>query len=498
MTLKIKHLKEKANSEWLAYQRWLPTTLRAKAEQLGIPIVYLVPLKLTKTAPNSQITRAIEECNQRFDDLCRFIRSSNAGDVSKAQAHKAARGLLEARGVAQGSLAGADSSDPEFDGILDQALGIHADQHRAEWDKVYPNADRLPEALVSAVQELLVTPVGHETYHLFSDAIDRYKEAKEREKRQRSQTDVQLQRQLRMLRKDFRRLDDFLAFTGNKEFTSDNCSVSLRRYKDDLLKKYANPQTVKRALVPCGAALRMFANEVATNVAVTKITIEGQTGAKKQRLPLDTETELPLLWAAAHDNSYDHFFRLHVFGIFSGSHASELVQTDVSNVFPDKGYFVSGGTKTKARRRPIIIVNHTHKELLLKFANSADEGTSEGFTSVCGFRANQTESRHSKLLKEQLFKATGNPNLTAYCLRHTAKHLGEVKGVANLPAFRRMCGWTDKDSKVTDDYGRAGIFSNAMISEYRAITDKLLEGLPDHESRNPATSLSKVVPMQRK
>ena len=54
MTLKIKHLKEKANSEWLAYQRWLPTTLRAKAEQLGIPTVYLVPLKLTKTAPNSE------------------------------------------------------------------------------------------------------------------------------------------------------------------------------------------------------------------------------------------------------------------------------------------------------------------------------------------------------------------------------------------------------------------------------------------------------------
>ena len=205
-------------------------------------------------------------------------------------------GLLEARGVAQGSLAGVDYSDTEFDGILDQALVIHADQHRAEWDKVYPNADRLLEALVSAVQELLVTPVGHETYHLFSHAIDRYKEAKEREKRQRSQTNVQLQRQLRMLRKDFRRLDDFLAFTGNKEFTSDNCSVSLRRYKDELLKKYDNPQTVKRALVPCGAALRMFANEVATNVAVTKITIEGQTEAKKQRLPLDTETELPLLW----------------------------------------------------------------------------------------------------------------------------------------------------------------------------------------------------------
>ena len=497
MTLKIKHLKEKANSEWLAYQRWLPKALRAKAEQLGIPAVYLVPLKLTKTAPSSQITKAIEECNQRFDELCRFIRSSNAGDVSKAQAHEAAKGLLDARGLAQGSLAGVAHSDPDFDGMLDQALGIHADQHRPEWDKVYPSVERLPHALASAVQELLVTPVGHETYHLFSDAIDRYKTSKEREKRQRSQTDVQLQRQLRMLQKDFRRLDDFLAFTGNKEFTSDNCSVSLRRYKDELLKKYDNPQTVKRALVPCGAALRMFASEVATNVAVTRITVEGQTESKKQRLPLDTETELPLLWAAAHDDSYDHFFRLHVFGVFSGSHASEIAQTDVSNVFPDKGYFVSGGTKTKARRRPIIIINDTHKELLLKYATNADKGKSEGFTSVCGFRANQTESRHSKLLKEQLFKATGNPKLTAYCLRHTAKHLGEIKGVANLPAFKRMCGWTDRDSKVTDDYGRAGIFSKAMIYEYKAITDKLLEGLPDHESPTPEASLAKVVPIKR-
>ena len=60
-----------------------------------------------------------------------------------------------------------------------------------------------------------------------------------------------------------------------------------------------------------------------------------------------------------------------------------------------------------------------------------------------------------------------------------------------------MCGWTDKDSKVTDDYGRAGIFSKAMISEYRAITDKLLDGLPDHESPTPEASLVKVVPIKR-
>ena len=490
--MKIKHLKVKANSDWLAYQRWLPAALRAKAEQLGLHSKYLAPLKLTKAAPASQITKAIDECNQRFDDLCRFIRNTDASDVSKAEAVKAGKGFLEARGIAQGSLADVDPMNPEFDRILGDALGIHENQHHPDWERSYPKAKRMPEALASAVRELLVTPVGHETYHLYSDAIERYKEAKKREKRQNCQTEVQLNRQLRMLEKDFRRLDEFVAFTGNKEFTSDNCNVSLRLYKDELMRQYDKPETAKRALAPCAAAFRMFADEVATNVAITKVKVKGQTAASKIRPVLDIETELPLVWAAAHDNSYDHFFRLAVFGIFSGSHASELVQTDVSNVFVDKGYFVSGGTKTIARRRPIIIINDTHRELLLSFSDAS--GT---FRSICGFRANQTESRHSKLLKEQLFNATGNPELIPYSLRHTGKYLGEIRGVADLPAFKRMCGWTDKDSKVADDYGRAGVFSASMINSYREITDRLLEGLPDHESPAPVASRAKVVRLHK-
>ena len=490
--MKIKHLKVKEKSDWLAYQRWLPVTLRAKAEQLGIPSKYLVPLKLTKSAPVSQITKAIDDCNQRFEDLCRFIRSSDASDVSKAEAGKAAKGLLDALGIAQGSLADVDAMNPEFDAILDDALGIHHNQHHPDWERNYPDTKKMPESLVEAVKELLSTPLGHETYHLYSHAIERYKEAKEREKRQNSQTDVQLKRQLRMLKKDFRRLDDFLAFTGNKEFTSDNCNVSLRLYKDHLMKQYDKPETAKRALVPCAAAFRMFADEVATKVAIEKMTIKGQRAKSTGRPVLDIETELPLVWAAAHDDSYDHLFRLHVFGIFSGSHASELVQTDISNVFADKGYFVTGGTKRDHRSRPVIIVNRTHRELMLKFS----EGASEGFTSVCGFRAEQTESNHSAVLKKELQRATGNSELTAYCLRHTGKHLGEIKGVANLPAFDRIFGW--KSNGVKDDYGRAGVYSNAMIQSYREITDKLLEGLEDHESPTPAVSVGKVVQLKRK
>ena len=329
---------------------------------------------------------------------------------------------------------------------------------------------------------------------ILSHAIERYKEAKEREKRQNSQTDAQLNRQLRMLKKEFRRLDDFVAFTGNKEFTSDNCNVSLRLYKDELMRQYDKPETAKRALAPCAAAFRMFADEVATNVAITKVTVKGQTAASKVRPVLDIETELPLVWAAAHDDSYDHFFRLAVFGIFSGSHASELVQTDVNKVNSKKGYYISGGTKTTARLRPVVIVNDTHRELLLKFA----QGAPKEFTSVCGFRANQTESRHSKLLKEQLIKATGNPELTPYSLRHTGKHLGEIKGVSNLETFQRMLGWTSGSSKVKDDYGRAGVFSASMINSYREITQKLLEDLPDHERPTPVASRAKVVKLRKR
>ena len=222
----------------------------------------------------------------------------------------------------------------------------------------YPEADRMPEALLSAVQQLLVTPIGHEKYYLFSDAIENYKQYRTDQIRLNSQTDVQRKRDERAYLKDLKRLSDFMEFAGNQEFTSDYCNVSLRGYREVLLKKYPDtPSTAKRHLEVPSAALRRFADEVATNVSIATLTIRGQKAKAKGRLVLDIETELPLVWAAAHDDSYDHFFRLRVFGIFCGSHASELVQTDVNNVFPDKGYFVSGGSKRDHRSRPVVIVN---------------------------------------------------------------------------------------------------------------------------------------------
>jgi integrase len=221
-----------------------------------------------------------------------------------------------------------------------------------------------------------------------------------------------------------------------------------------------------------------------------KLTINEQRANAKQRPVADVETELLMLWAAAHDDSYDQFFRLHVFGIFSGSHASELMQTDVQHVHADQGYFVLGGTKRSHRTRPVVIVNDSHKKLLNEFKNATKD--SMGFASVCGFRAAQTESAHTALMKRQLFKATGNPKLTAYSLRHTGNHLGDIKGISNLPQFSRMFGWRAIESHIQSDYGKAGIYSNTMITEYRRLTDTLIEDLPDYSRPAPAVSQNNV------
>ena len=485
MTLrKIKYLKIDNNSDWLAYQRGLPKDIKGKAKAMHLPLTITRPLGLTKAASVAQITAAIETHNRVFDDVCRMLRSSSEGTVSKKQAMEDAKALLEVRGVEQGALIDVDPMHPAFDGTLDAVFDIHVNQDHQHWDDAYPNAQRMPEDLVSAVNTLLNTNKGHAEVHLFSDAAEHYKQHKEQEMRLKATSEGKTKQLQRAWSKDLKRLNDFMAFSGNQEFTSDNCNVALRLYRKHLLEKHqSSPASAKRDLVPAAAALRMYAEDVAINVAVTtKLTIKEQKAKAKQRPVVDVVKELPLLWLAAHDDAYDHLFRLHVFGIFSGSHASELIQSDVSNVRDE--YFILGGTKKATRTRPVVIVNETHRQLLRQFKDYPKDEF--GFASICGRRAMQTESRHSKIIKDGMYKATGNPALTAYSMRHTGKHLGEIKGVSRLPTFHRMFGWSSGD-EVQDDYGAAGIYSDAMLREFRQLTDTLVDGLPE-QPNSPLTS----------
>lgn len=490
MTLrKIKYLKIDTNSEWLAYQRGLPKDIRGKAKAMHLPLTITRPLGLTKAATVAQITAEIETHNKVFNDVCRMLRASSEGTIVKKQVIEDAKALLEVRGVEQGAMIDVDPMNPAFDGTLDAAFGIHVDQDHHDWEHVYPNEQKMPQDLMSAVNTLLNTNKGHAAVHLFSDAAEHYKRHKEQEMRLKATSEGKTKQLQRAWTRELKRLNDFIAYSGNQEFTSDNCNIALRLYRQHLLEKHqSSPASAKRDLVPAAAALRRYAEEVAINVAVTtKLTIEEQRANAKQRPVVDIVKELPLLWLAAHDDAYDHLFRLHVFGIFSGSHASELIQSDVSDVHED--YFILGGTKKATRTRPVVIVNETHRQLLRQFEDYPKDEF--GFASVCGKRAMQTESRHSKLIKDGLYEATGNTALTAYSMRHTGKHLGEIKGVSRLPTFQRMFGWSSGDG-VQDDYGAAGIYSDAMLNEFRQLTDRLVDGLPEKPS-SPTSATNNVL-----
>ena len=493
MTLrKIKHLKIDNNSDWLAYQRGIPKDIKGKAKAMQIPLTITRPLGLTKAASVAEITAAIEQHNKVFDDVCRMLRSTSEGTADKKQLMENAKALLEVRGVEQGALVDVDPIHPTFDATLDAALGIHQNQHSPQWDANYPDKQRMPEDLLSAVNTLLSTNKGHAEVHLFSDAAEHYKQFKQQEMQLKATSEGKTKALQRAWNKDLKRLNDFMVFSGNQEFTSDNCNVALRLYRKHLLELHkTSPASAKRDLVPAAAALRMYAEEVAINVAVTtKLTIKEQRAKSKQRPVVDVEKELPLIWIAAHDDSYDHLFRLHAFGIFSGSTSSELIQSDVDDVHED--YFILRGTKRASRTRPVVIINETHRQLLKQFKDYPKDDF--GFASICGKRATQTESMHSKLIKDQLRKATGNPALTAYSMRHTGNHLGDIKGVSNLPTFKRMFGWSS-GSNIQDDYGAAGIYSDAMLSEFRELTETLVDGLPSPNSPTPVTS--NVVQLKR-
>ena len=93
----IKHLKISKATDWLPYQRALPEDLRAKEKALGMSTNIVSPLRLTKSTPPSQVTKATGNQNKKYDELLRSLYASNEGELKKAEAAKSAEALLEER-----------------------------------------------------------------------------------------------------------------------------------------------------------------------------------------------------------------------------------------------------------------------------------------------------------------------------------------------------------------------------------------------------------------
>ena len=343
--MKVKFLKERKDSGALAFQRKIPLHLTGKAKVYNIKPVVTLPLDLSIGASEVQVVTRIDQRNKQFETLLRFLEQTDHHAVSSADWEKTARAYLEVKGLKAGTLKNVELGSDEFDHRMDEALGLNADQHRQGWDEVYPDAEKIPKQLIEAIYGILQHREGSKRFHLFSDAIDYYKAYKQSEINKLAGTGVEKARKSREFKKDCKRLEGFLDFTGNQEFTQGNANEELRRYRNHLVNHHDNANTAKRALTVPAAALRRYADEVATNIVITQLKVDGQATSSKQRPVLDLETELPLLWEAAHNEQYGQFERLSIFGIFSGASAAEIVQTQVEDVHALEGYYILGGTK---------------------------------------------------------------------------------------------------------------------------------------------------------
>ena len=483
----MKGLKTRKDSDALAYQRKLPKHVWGKAKLIGLPLLLTRKLSLKKGAADTAIAKAIEGHDKTFDQLVRCLEETDFGVAEKQQWERLADSFIDAKGFKRGALVGVDSGDGPFDVVIDGVFGVYQHQDHYNYDEQYGD-DRIPAKLVDAVMAILKTASGERTFHLFSHAVEAYTVFRLARINNGANSEIQRRRMLRDWKKDAARLNDFMVFAGNQEFTTENCNACLTRYRKHLVNTTNTPSTAKRHLEVPAAALRYYAAEEVESVVVAPQIIRGQKAASKKTPVLDVERELPLMWEAAHDPTIDHFVRLSIFGIFSGAGASELVQTEVKDVYPDDGYFVLGGTKQPHRCRPAIILNDTHRELLMFYRKGSIAGPK---------RAMQTEANHSKVLKQALRRITANDALVPYSYRHTGKHLADIKGYGGSDDLKLAFGWKNgKTSTISDEYGKAGLFAPPLIARLRNIMDRLLEDLPDHNDP-PTVTVGNVVMFER-
>jgi hypothetical protein len=419
---------------------------------------------------------------------CGFLGQTDISAVESAELETFAKAYVEVKGARPGELYGIDSIDDIWDSTIDSVFEYYQYQDHPQYKEVYPNANRMPIELRDAILSILTNKDDGKRFHLFSEVFEAYKIHRAQRIEQESVSEYERKRKNAELKKDFRRLDDFYAFTGNHEFTTKNCNEELHRYRRKLLVEYEKPGTAKRHHeVPC-AALRWYADEFVPAVVIRQFKFPGQKAKAAIRPVLDLETELQQVWAAAHDASYHHLFRLAAFGIFAGAGASELIQTLVFDVRLREGYYILGGSKTQHRARPAIILNKTHEALLRTYK----EGSIAGDKTAL-----QSGSNHSKVIKDGLVRATGNQKLSAYSTRHTGKYICDVRGVGSSDAVRIMFGWNEGGYAIANNYGKAGHFAKPMIDEMRKVIELMTADLPDLDrSSIPPIDTGNVVKMR--
>ena len=99
--------------------------------------------------------------------------------------------------------------------------------------------------------------------------------------------------------------------------------------------------------------------------------------------------------------------------------------------------------------------------------------------------AHQSSSNHSKIIKDGLFRATGNDKLSAYSGRY-GKTSVTWRELA-VDVVRVMFGWNEGGYAIANNYARAGHFSDHMGTEMKKVVALMIGDLPDldHLDRTP-------------
>ena len=142
----MRYLKTRKDSDALAYQRHIGKRLKARARAMSISDPVVMPLRLKRGAPDKSIAAELDQCNEKFETLMRFIAQTDIGAVERKVLESAAAAYIEINGVMPGDLYGIDSMDSPWDETIDAVFGHLQHQDHPQFNEVYPDATPMPRS----------------------------------------------------------------------------------------------------------------------------------------------------------------------------------------------------------------------------------------------------------------------------------------------------------------------------------------------------------------
>ena len=242
-------------------------------------------------------------------------------------------------------------------------------------------------------------------------------------------------------------------------------------------------QSIKRDLKDSLAAFRRVSKVFKLGWVIEAPEVSEQAETERETL-IDEEQEALVAWCL---KTNDKFAAILLAQLHGGLMASEILRMGEDT---ERSLILEGST-------PYLLIKEKVKDAerirLIPLVVGLDvmrQNLAEGITwlSSC------SESNHSKILKNKLLAATGNPRLTAHCLRHTWNSNASAAGI-DLLHRALIGGWaaSGKDSmfsKRMTRYGAKGLQRSKVVIALAESQSRVLEHLLAIEPPVPSNVVS--------